>query len=61
MARKLVCDACRVETPETDEEKKEWTAIALGKLTSPNTFFQREEICPACTEVIRHFLQKGSL
>ena len=60
MARKLVCDACRVETPETDEEKKEWTKISLGKLNS-SVYFQVEEICPACTEVVRHFLQKGSL
>lgn len=61
MARKLFCDRCHQEVDETDEAKREWTALALSKELSTSPPFQKEDLCPRCTAALRLWLQGATL
>lgn len=58
MARKLVCDRCHNDTPDTDEARKVWADVKLAPLAGGGntSTFQHRELCDVCTGQLRLWL-----
>jgi hypothetical protein len=57
MAQIYDCDRCRKQVSAEGEDRREWTAVALAKVTSPGVPFQKMDLCDKCTGELRHFFQ----
>lgn len=57
MASLFACDRCRAQVSAEGEDRREWTAVSLAKVTSPVTPFQKMDLCHDCTSGLRQFLQ----
>lgn len=53
MARKLVCDGCGNDAPDTPEEAHKWSRFGESKLDQKLSIIHDWELCPDCSETIR--------
>lgn len=53
MARKLVCDGCGDDAPDTPENTVKWSRFAEHKLDQKLVVLHDWELCPGCSETIR--------
>lgn len=56
MASLFACDRCRTQVSAEGDERREWSAITVAKVTSPGVPFQKADLCKPCSEGLCRFL-----
>jgi len=57
MARKLLCDRCGDDAPDTDETRQQWVGLLLHKVEVVAVPIKDYDLCKKCSNEVRRWLQ----